>query len=386
MTSPSTPVASSKTSKTEISATVSSKSRQKNINDIRVCLHNNNLRMYDEEAEGYEHVLVHAKSIIRGERGSVMRPKSRKKLGEIRQTYGSRGESTFLHNTWSQLIRPERHVQGATPEFGENWYVRSWDLDNLDGNWDEEFRKGSVPALTARDDLILPERVSNPKPDITYGIKPAGFTPAQHAVNIRYNGFTEVSPALFHSFFVVEWKNAGGSVEDAENQACRGGAAIVNGLDQLKAVLAELEKKKIDAEQGPGTSSSISNPPHKRAPTPEVEQNDGLPLDTASQSDTTLPSMAFSLALQASVATIHVHWSEQKKGVTIFHMHLVRTYAIRDDEAWEHLRHDIDNILDWGVLTHKTEIQKILDDIIANTPMPETSSKGPKSGKKRKYN
>lgn len=342
--------------------------------------------MYDKEAEGYENALAHAKSIVQGERGSVTRPESRMKLGKIRETYGSRGESTFLHNTWSQLIRPERHVRGERPEFGEKWYVRSWDMDNLDGNWDEEFRKGSVPTLTTRDDLILPARVSNPKPDITYGIKPAGFTPAQHAVNTRYNAFTEVSPALFHSFFVVEWKNAGGSVEDAENQACRGGAAIVNGLDQLKAVLAELEKQKKTAEPGPGTSSTISDLARERAPlTPEVEHNDALPLSTPCQSGTALPSMVFSLALQASVATMHVHWSEQKSGATIFHMHLVRTYAIRDDEAWDHLRHDIDNILDWGVLTHKIEIQKILD-VIAYTPMPETSSKGPKSGKKRKYN
>ena len=64
-------------------------------------------------------------------------------------------------------------------------------------------------------------------------LQPSAFTAEENIVNRIYSQFTAVSPGMYHTFFVVEGKGSGGSLEAAENQSCRAGAAAVNAMKQL---------------------------------------------------------------------------------------------------------------------------------------------------------
>lgn len=57
---------------------------------------------------------------------------------------------------------------------------------------------------------------------------------------------------------------------------------------------------------------------------------------------------------------MHVHWREQwENGVEDWHTHPVATYILRLDlEQYENLHTHISNIMDWGCMTRRLEIEK----------------------------
>ena len=57
---------------------------------------------------------------------------------------------------------------------------------------------------------------------------------------------------------------------------------------------------------------------------------------------------------------MHVHWREEwENGVEDWHAHTVATYALRIDvEPFEQLNMHISNIMDWGCMTRRMEIEK----------------------------
>ena len=45
-------------------------------------------------------------------------------------------------------------------------------------------------------------------------------------------------------------------------------------------------------------------------------------------------------------------------------MHALRSYYFSDGgEPWAAIRHDLNNIMDWGVGSRKTQVLNLLDDI-----------------------
>ena len=264
------------------------------------------------------------------------------KLGLFRDKYATRNEDTYVKKYWGKLIRDHREVE-VPNESAENqtpvatdlvkkaWEKQAWDADNLDDNWNREFIKESIPAIHTEGDAVATrllaahDRVKNPKPDIAYGLDDDAFTDAELQVNSLYNRFAGISPGIWYPGAIVEAKTAG-IIEMVECQCARGGAALVNAMREL------LCRSGVDVS-APGADTK---------------------------------SAVFSVALIPTCANIHVHWAEKRKdGSTRFHMHLVESYALRNNSQNLLLRRRVNNILDWITLTRKTWIHEMLANIRA---------------------
>lgn len=244
------------------------------------------------------------------------------------------------------MIRDEREVE-VTKELPEitakgqavvgtdlirkAWEKQAWDVDHLDDNWNREFIKDSIPVIDTKGDpvasrlLAAHDRIKNTKPDVTYGLDEAAFTEAELQVNHLYNKYAGISKRIWHPGAIVEAKTAG-IVEKVECQCARGGAALVNATRKLLCISG-----------ADGTT-----------PGPDLK------------------SAVFSVALVPTCANIHVHWAQVREdGKTIFHMHLVDSYAIRNDAQSLLLRRRVNNILDWIVLTRKAFWKGVLARIWA---------------------
>ena len=283
----------------------------------------------DQKArETHPEIIELAKEIaLHEERHSEMKAESVKQLGKILDKYGGRNEDTFLRKFWSKLIKEERDVQDTevTDLNPAAWEKKTWDVSNLDDNWNREFRKGSIPEVDVTDDSTLKllnscERVKNPKPDVAYGLDNDAFTDTEIAINRLNLPIADISPGIWYPGLIVEGKTAG-IIQLVECQCARGGAALVNAT-------RELIHKSGASVYSPGAD---------------------------------LQSQVFSIALVPDYAKLFVHWAEVTKDQTTkFHMHRLRSYALEEDDQLARLRHDINNVLDWITLKRKTWLQEIL--------------------------
>src|SRR5205085_2916226 len=120
--------------------------------------------------------------------------------------------------------------------------VRDWDHDNLDANDNQEFIRGFVPIPDLRQDQVLAKLLEkspgmkNPRPNITYGLAREAFTREELVVNDLHASIAGISPKILHPFIIFEWKSARGTMENAQCQARRGGAALVHARRQLNAL------------------------------------------------------------------------------------------------------------------------------------------------------
>ena len=280
----------------------------------------------DAAIERHPQVLEWAEQIQGGERQSAMKPESEKKLRQLRKQYGKSNELTFTHKFFVALIRSKRNKKA---ENTENWPLVDWEQDGLMEAWDVLFQRNSIPAIAVPDEasakvLAKYPRIKNPKPDITFGLQDKEFSRDLMIINRLYFAQAGICPAdIWHPFLIVEAKMKG-VIEEAEYQCVRGGAALVNAARLLRYLAgADLRKP-------------------------------GPDLDTP----------VFSLAVIPSQIVLHVHWAEVNgAGETWFHMHHVSTYSVKVPKEGIRLRHDLDNILDWGTQSRKMEVVATLTEI-----------------------
>lgn len=108
---------------------------------------------------------------------------------------------------------------------------------------------------------------------------------------------------------LVETKTTSGNIEDVENQCCRGGASLVTAARQMIG----------DSDPDAASSSRGAD----------------------------IQSIAFSIALVPTVANIFCHWAEViSANEVVYHMHMIKSFAIRDLDTAIALHHAVDNILD----------------------------------------
>ena len=221
-----------------------------------------------------------------------------------------------------------------------DWIERAWDKDFLRGHWGSDFNRQSVPDIKTnskvdKELLASLPRVENPRPDLSYGLKEGAFTSTEQKINDTYGRYSMLSPDLFHAFFIVEAKGCDGNIGDAENQCCRGGAAMVNAT--------RLFNRQADREVLPPLGPDTN-------------------------------SIAFSLALVPDKAHLFVHWAEcksQEPEEVVYHMNRIGGYDPSEAEPVNRLRHHINNILDWGVLKRKAEIKETCKKIEGLPPSPK---------------
>jgi len=344
---PCTPKPSSKSTTTSASS--------KNVGKVRELLEDNNFFFRDDAAEERGKALIQtAKLIVKGDRSSTMKGETGRKLRAIVKEYGSDDELTFLVHFWRELIGDTRMVRETNGEpsnpsqnatFGPDpdplqdramaiaWIEQAWQKDNLRCNWNVEFNRGSIPALMFHDDPVITKllkdfpKIGNPKPDLTYGLTKHAFTERELFINKSRSKFTNLSNKIYHAFFAVEAKCENGLLAEAENQCVRAGTAMVHARRQFNQ---------------------------------EADNRLRLGPD--------LSSFAFSLALHPSKAHMFVHWAEcLSETKTVYHSHFIDTYDLAKHALFNELRHDINNVLDWGIFTWKKDIQDVYDKIADQT-------------------
>lgn len=392
MGTPLTPGAYRKSATTTSKSTSSFAKPARTIHEFRRALQRSNLLIKDNDAlERCSHVLPQAQDIVNADRGSTMKPESQKRFAHAQRTMEDMNEDTGLSEFLNEMLHKERQVsknvsidKDLSTDAPVIWEPVYWDKDHLASARNQLFLAESVPPLQSPDTLAMAlqqefPKLKTPKPDIAYALKSTAFDKEEQYLNNYWIQYAGISSGIYYPFFLIEYKSSAGSIEDATTQACRGGAALVHAMRQMKTLASS---PAITAAKTT-LKASTTAPTDSQLPTPGETETMGSqpspPADTATNTDLTMLStaatdssntassmdptqFAFTLALVPSCAQIYIHWAEEgHNGSELkYHMHLVDAYILTRQKDVEDLRRAIDNILDWGVLTRKTAVKQLL--------------------------
>lgn len=301
-------------------------------------------------------ILNPAQDLVAGNRLS---PPSQKMLKEfvstLQEEQGS-NERTFMDVMWHILVAKRRSVKAKdyNPAAGDDDVLRrKWKDDHLRHRMDEEFVRGYLPGLDPDGEATIAKLLAkqpgmtNPKPDLVYGLAQDAFKEVGKTAHSDYRDLAQICPGIYHPFFIIEFKSATGNLIDAMNQASRGGAVLTNGMNMLK--------------QKAGIKESA----------------DGYDFG----------SFVFSMVLNPFTAKIYVHWRELRvendKATVYHHMHLIDGYILESKESVDKLRIAVNNILDWGVGERKAWLLGMLAQLETryDENTPNKSSAGSTTGK-----
>ena len=285
------------------------------------------------------------------DRNSPMKPEQLRVIEESYDAARNRNEATFLAMFWPNLITWSRTVKQ-----GESWEnlprtPQNWISDSILANYDQDFRKDSVDEIKPVNNFerklldALP-KISNPKPDMVYGLIPGRWCSSEEIAAIHCFGRHSMpSRDLVLPSFLVEGKSIDGNIEVAEVQAMRGGAA-------LNASFRRLDKEAGTAFEGDG--------PDER-------------------------SMVYSLIFGPMYARLNIHWSQIEAGEQIaYYTHRLKKYDMSDVEAWKDIRSAVHNILDWTAFERKDMVKKILGAIVEKDRKTDSAQDGGRAAKKQK--
>lgn len=304
----------------------------KNVSDLKNFLEIHGYYVDDENARAangqfFEEVLA----IVNGDRHSTMKPSSVQRINTSYKRSKNMNEDSFFHNYYPDLINRTRTIKTSTPEGVSSFEDKAWAEDGLLGATNQDFVTECVAAIPTNG--ILQEKlvkaypkVATPKPDLLYGLayEKSWCSDEQFDI-IRLNSvFTTPSKLVVMPFMIVEAKGINGRLAEAELQALRGGAALNSTV------------RGLDAKTG------------------------SLPIKDGADNR----SFVFSLVLDPDYARLNVHWAEIKRGKPVaYHMHRVKYYIVAQSEDWPRIRHDVDNVLDWGVVGRKTLVLDMLEKV-----------------------
>ena len=246
------------------------------------------------------------------------------------------------HESSNPTPTPTNADQQQEPEFGE---VVEFSEDRLVFCTTSRLCKDLLPSWKKGQRRILEKAmeketgISEPRPDYCFGLE------VDMHPNIKKTSINEytrvligVRSNLLYPFLIFEGKGARGSLADAENQAIRGGATLVYARRILN---------------------------HKA----------GLPHSAGPDKQ----SFAFSMTLDCYTAHIWVHWCEvQPKEAPVdaedntflaneyyetYHMDSLLNCDFSKLEDVQDLTRTLNNILDWGCLQRKREVDYVLETL-----------------------
>ena len=215
--------------------------------------------------------------------------------------------------------KPEAIGEGADVDTAER---KAAERDFLDDEQikilrDQELVRTLLPSKYATDgdgfpdylaqELAKSDGMKNSKPDYTFGTGPQTYPyPEEVMVPRAINTLLEICPGIINILLIVEGKADRGSQAEAENQARRGGATIVNSTRMLREAV------------------SLG--------------------DITTGADRT--SFVFSVTMSPLVVDIWVHWYEIS--TALFHMNLVASYTYKTPQSLNDIRQMLHNILQRG--------------------------------------
>ena len=271
--------------------------------------------------------------IITDMRATKMADSSVKKAMAAAKKNYTKNEKTFFNKVRPLIIKATRLVTEQDSESSEDGeYVKilkkEFEKDGLEMVEDENFTRQLLPLP----DSVTSDKamgLTNPNPDFTYGIvKPEHFPKAEVHVPAHIQVYLSVAPSMRFPFYVEEHKPASEGIVKAEHQAMRDGATLVNARRKLNHAL-----------ESEGWDSPV-----------------GADLD----------SFVFTCAWTPYMAEIFVNWYEKlPDGEQVFHMTTIGDqYRMKNPDDLKKLRHDIENILDWGLFKHRQRAQQVWDGIV----------------------
>ncbi|KAL9586567.1 MAG: hypothetical protein Q9212_000819 [Teloschistes hypoglaucus] len=234
---------------------------------------------------------------------------------------------------------------------GEVYISKEWADDGLSANPNQLFLKNTVSdlKLSKEEERIMEEhvpRLKTPKPDICFEIDKAMFTNEELLWTTTVKEHVNIQAGLYLAFAVAEFKGPGGTIQEAEDQASRSGSTLVDAARQIQSLAGE------------------------RA------------LDHDGSDD---ESIMFSICMTMSQARIYVHWKLNSGYDNAgYYMSRIRSFDLSSEERVKNLRHDIEAIVDWGLITHKERMKTILEKVHGKQ-VAEVKEKdqGKKNGKGR---
>ena len=260
---------------------------------------------------------------------SVMAETSVKKVMAAVEANYTQNEKTLFRKVQPLVVKIARDIAGqhSDPSNGVETVKQTFEEDGLQIIEDCTFIRKLLPsadAVTNNKTIGL----TDPKPDLTYGITTERTSEAEYRVPQHLFAYLSVAPGMRYPFYVEEHKSAEEGIIKAEHQAIRDGAVLVNARMKLNEVL----KPEKDLTVGPDTDSFV-----------------------------------FSCAWTPDIARIYVNWYERRGEGSrgLFHMHKIGgTYTMDRPDDIKKLRHDIHNILDWGLLDFRKRGQRVWEDIV----------------------
>ncbi|KAL9123659.1 MAG: hypothetical protein Q9217_006930, partial [Psora testacea] len=316
---------------------------------------------------------------------------SESKAFEVQHTineYKAENEATFLFFLWKALLNDTRSVlqrpltEPRTKD-EEEWMAQSWTKDHLRYKFNIDFPPDSIAPIQCNDQferklLANVPRVAVPKPDIAFSVYQDGFTETECEV-FEQVGCSLTGLGSYHTFAAVEAKSMNASLEEAENQCIRSGAAIVYNrrkFNQFGAEQLAKASKPSLAQSGPASAPQPTQQPFvSSSPTAAGHaptQKDGK-IDTS--------TLAFAFAVGPNQSKLYMNWDLEQDGAVYWHMHRLKSYDYDDLAHLTALHHDLDNVLDWGVGKRKRKLHEQVLRIIKNNILP---SEAAPSSKKRK--
>ena len=383
ITDPSLPSTSSFTSKgrsrtTKDAAWVKSRMRQHNIVSDR-----------REELQKYPNLSLIVDNIVNSDRLSVMKPESAARFLKQHVYYEDQSEETLLlhlvplilkrehmrkvsHSDQVTLVADTSLRQGSQVTTGDGsaamdldeWTSSEWFDDGLCVSKSCDFRRGLLPTNYGDEDfepeiakaLAKFDGMTNPRPDFCYGLRTDSFpVPSGVMLSSEIQDLLQMAPGMEHPFLTIEGKSNKGVVGEAENQARRGGACLVNGARKLR------ERVGIGVnDMGPD-----------------------------------LKTIVFSATWTPNLVDIFVHWAEVVVGAaiegterastqvleqnqhsehiediqpaelksTIFHMTHLKSYPLRNADILPDLRRALHNILTWGCIDRFINLKELRETI-----------------------
>ncbi|MDI1493223.1 MAG: hypothetical protein OHK93_005011 [Ramalina farinacea] len=342
------------------------------VRGVRNLLARNHILIKDLTAEERGQPLIQkVREIVKGARQSAMKPETAQELRYLANKHATDNELTFLVHVWTHLLNETRQARPEllTENTGEaiQWIETAWTHDNLKCNWSADFAPKSIPPITVPDnDPDLKElandipTISNPRPDLAYGLEKDAFTEMEQMLNTEHGA--RLSPNMEHPFLVVEAKSCSGPIEEAENQCARAGSAMVSLTRRFND---SAEKAGSDTHEGQTNDRDKGPSNHPRPP---ASSNNPNPSTTTNSRPPSFPddtSFSFSLALVPTKAHLFINWAEVTPNAkeptqpphTVWQMNTIDSYDLEKPDAWPELRRDLDNVLDWGTLTRKRQLQ-----------------------------
>ena len=277
-------------------------------------------------------------NILHSERGSTMKPESARRIIEHQQYYFDSNENTILYNIIPLILKKdymrnlgleseaaktaEKAVtntedRGTQSDEEQEWVSREWFDDGVATTINRDCRRTLLPVqgyggldVNVVKLLAKENGMTNPRPDFCYGLRTDKLTvPPDVVLSSDVKTFLEVAPDMEHAFLIIEGKSNKGSIGEAQNQARRGGATLVNAGRKL------LEY---------------------------IEEPDVTGADTR--------TFVFSATAAPGLIEINVHWAEVLQDHTLFHMTYLKSYILQDEDQLPGLRATLHNILSWACI------------------------------------